>query len=235
MQVVADRAEAPTAIQTELRAIFVSLELSRSTWLITSLSRDHSYGRLLRPTAVPVRPPGSGRTDQVLPNGVKSSSAPPSSRPLLVPNGTGRVGWCKAAVLECHPSVKRRVSICLPRFEWISLVRCVQDCTASARKGCAHADHPTVVAAGVAAGVLAHAALVSYYAGARDGGRVCNHRIALLDGDFVSLRRDLGHVRWLPCNGGDLVALQSIWGPRPITSEGRQCRLAAEAKRLRDR
>src|ERR1700688_3276626 len=38
MQVVADRAEAPTAIQTDLRAIFVSLELSRSTWLITSLS-----------------------------------------------------------------------------------------------------------------------------------------------------------------------------------------------------
>src|SRR6266851_9946817 len=38
MQVVADRAEAPPAIQTDLRAIFVSLELSRSTWLITSLS-----------------------------------------------------------------------------------------------------------------------------------------------------------------------------------------------------
>src|SRR5436190_10868431 len=38
MQVVADRAEAPTAIQSELRAIFVSLELSRATWLITSLS-----------------------------------------------------------------------------------------------------------------------------------------------------------------------------------------------------
>src|SRR5271167_2274610 len=38
MQVVADRAEAPSAIQTDLRAIFVSLELSRSTWLITSLS-----------------------------------------------------------------------------------------------------------------------------------------------------------------------------------------------------
>jgi transposase len=38
MQVVADRAEAPSAIQTERRAIFVSLELSRSTWLITSLS-----------------------------------------------------------------------------------------------------------------------------------------------------------------------------------------------------
>src|SRR5437763_16733283 len=38
MQVVADRAEAPPAIQTDLRAIFVSLELSRSIWLVTSLS-----------------------------------------------------------------------------------------------------------------------------------------------------------------------------------------------------
>src|SRR5260221_7792888 len=38
MQVIAAPAEAPTAIQTDLRAIFVSLELSRSTWLITSLS-----------------------------------------------------------------------------------------------------------------------------------------------------------------------------------------------------
>jgi transposase len=38
MQTVADRAEAPTAIRTDLGAIFVSLELSRSTWLITSLS-----------------------------------------------------------------------------------------------------------------------------------------------------------------------------------------------------
>src|SRR6202043_2961996 len=38
MQIVVDRAAAPTAIQTDLRAIFVSLELSRSTWLITSLS-----------------------------------------------------------------------------------------------------------------------------------------------------------------------------------------------------
>src|SRR6202162_561656 len=38
LQVAADRAEAPAAIQTDLRAIFVSLELSRSTWLITSLA-----------------------------------------------------------------------------------------------------------------------------------------------------------------------------------------------------
>ena len=38
MQVVADRAAEAIAIQTDLRAIFVSLELSRSSWLITSLS-----------------------------------------------------------------------------------------------------------------------------------------------------------------------------------------------------
>ena len=38
MQTVADRPEAPTSIRTDLGAIFVSLELSRSTWLITSLS-----------------------------------------------------------------------------------------------------------------------------------------------------------------------------------------------------
>jgi transposase len=38
MQVAVDRPEAPSAIRTDLGAIFVSLELSRSTWLITSLS-----------------------------------------------------------------------------------------------------------------------------------------------------------------------------------------------------
>jgi len=38
MSTEADRAEAPTAIQTNLAAIFVSLELSRSIWLITSLA-----------------------------------------------------------------------------------------------------------------------------------------------------------------------------------------------------
>ena len=38
MPSVADRAAAPTAIQTDLAAIFMSLELSRSIWLITSLS-----------------------------------------------------------------------------------------------------------------------------------------------------------------------------------------------------
>jgi len=38
MQIVASRPQAPTTIRTDLGAIFVSLELSRSTWLTTSLS-----------------------------------------------------------------------------------------------------------------------------------------------------------------------------------------------------
>ena len=38
MQVITDRPEAPIAIHTNLGAIFISLELSRSTWLVTSLS-----------------------------------------------------------------------------------------------------------------------------------------------------------------------------------------------------
>jgi transposase len=38
MQFAADRVEASTAIRTDLCAIFISLELSRSSWVITSLS-----------------------------------------------------------------------------------------------------------------------------------------------------------------------------------------------------
>ena len=38
MHVVAAQSEAAIAIRTDLCAIFVSLELSRSTWLLTSLS-----------------------------------------------------------------------------------------------------------------------------------------------------------------------------------------------------
>jgi transposase len=38
MQVAERRSEAPTAIRVDLSAIFVSLELSRSKWLVTSLS-----------------------------------------------------------------------------------------------------------------------------------------------------------------------------------------------------
>src|SRR4029077_12946989 len=38
MNITTDQPGAPTAIRTELGAIFVSLELSRSSWLVTSLS-----------------------------------------------------------------------------------------------------------------------------------------------------------------------------------------------------
>src|SRR5271166_3581232 len=38
MPIDADRAETPAAIQTHFAAIFISLELSRSVWLITSLT-----------------------------------------------------------------------------------------------------------------------------------------------------------------------------------------------------
>jgi transposase len=38
MPIAADRAAEPTAIRTDLGAIFVSMELSRSSWLITSVS-----------------------------------------------------------------------------------------------------------------------------------------------------------------------------------------------------
>jgi transposase len=38
MQVISNRRETSGAIRNELGAIFVSMELSRSTWLITSLS-----------------------------------------------------------------------------------------------------------------------------------------------------------------------------------------------------
>jgi transposase len=38
MNITTDQLKAPTAIRTDLGAIFVSLELSRSSWLITSLS-----------------------------------------------------------------------------------------------------------------------------------------------------------------------------------------------------
>ncbi len=38
MEATSVQSKTPTAVRTDLRAIFVSLELSRSTWLITSLS-----------------------------------------------------------------------------------------------------------------------------------------------------------------------------------------------------
>ena len=52
MQVIGHRLEAASAIRNDLGAIFVSLELSRSTWLITSLSP--SGGEKMSKHSVPV-------------------------------------------------------------------------------------------------------------------------------------------------------------------------------------
>jgi transposase len=38
MSVTAHRSEAPSAVHVDLSAIFISLELSQSQWLVTSLS-----------------------------------------------------------------------------------------------------------------------------------------------------------------------------------------------------
>jgi len=51
MPVVANRPEAPTSIRTDLGAIFISMELSRSSWLITSLSPGN--GEKMSKHAVP--------------------------------------------------------------------------------------------------------------------------------------------------------------------------------------
>jgi transposase len=51
MQIVSDRTKAPIAIQTNLGAIFSSLELSRSIWLITSLSPG--FGEKMSKHSVP--------------------------------------------------------------------------------------------------------------------------------------------------------------------------------------
>jgi transposase len=56
MPITVDRPEASTTIRTDLGAIFVSLELSRSTWLITSLSpggRDEMSKHSVRGGDVP--------------------------------------------------------------------------------------------------------------------------------------------------------------------------------------
>src|SRR6204780_4408215 len=52
--------------------------------------RDHSFGRLLRPSVISVRPPGSGRTDQVLADegqivaGAAFITAPSMTTPAVV-------------------------------------------------------------------------------------------------------------------------------------------------------
>jgi transposase len=77
MQFAADRLEAPTAIRTDLGAIFISLELSRSSWVVTSLSpgggekmsntvRGGDVAGLLKRFAQ-LREKAKGRTGKVFP------------------------------------------------------------------------------------------------------------------------------------------------------------------------
>src|SRR5580704_11729779 len=68
---------------------------------------DHSFGRLLRPAVISVRPPGSGRTDQVLADGDRSSPAPPSSRPprltfVLFTDTGGNVGGATSVAVQAR-------------------------------------------------------------------------------------------------------------------------------------
>ena len=57
MQIIADRPQAAAAVRTDLGAIFVSLELSLSTWLITSLCIH------LPKAALPSAPAATTKTD----------------------------------------------------------------------------------------------------------------------------------------------------------------------------
>src|SRR3954463_8426010 len=67
--------------QAHIRSPLVAAAPTSRIRRVGSGGRDHSFGRLVKPTAVSVRPPGSGRTDQVRADGVRLSPAPPSSPP----------------------------------------------------------------------------------------------------------------------------------------------------------
>jgi hypothetical protein len=95
MQFTADRLEAPTAIRTDLGAIFISLELSRSSWVVTSLSpgggekmskhtvRGGDVAGLLKRFAQ-LREKAKGRTGKVF--------------PLIVIQEAGLDGFCGSFV-----------------------------------------------------------------------------------------------------------------------------------------
>ncbi len=90
MLVANERPEVPTAIRIDLGAIFVSLELSRSKWLITSLSPD---SRTIETACHETRP-----------SSLTSSNNP--SRPLRISIGDGgHPGICRSTgtTLETPP------------------------------------------------------------------------------------------------------------------------------------
>jgi len=105
MPTTADRAEAPSAIQPHLVAIFISLELSRSIWLVTSLSPGAGE-KMSKPSVragdVPallarfseLKQKTLARTGKSFPiagrgNGARHSASPRPSSTLL----TGRIKW----------------------------------------------------------------------------------------------------------------------------------------------
>ena len=65
--------------QTHIRSPLVAAARTSAFGGWGSGGRDHSSGRLLRPMVASVRPPGSGRTDQVRADGVRSSPTLASS------------------------------------------------------------------------------------------------------------------------------------------------------------
>ena len=111
MQVAADRTDASTAIQTDLRAIFASLELSRSTWLITSLSpgggekmskhsvRAGDIGGLARSGSLSSRRKREGGRGGTFPSS-------PSKRPDWTASGS--IACCRAKGSKATLSMPRR-------------------------------------------------------------------------------------------------------------------------------
>ena len=109
MQVAADRTDASTAIQTDLPAIFASLELSRSTWLITfccqalGMSKHSTSGRRCGGLAL-CGWPSSRRKREGGRGGTFPSS--PSKRPD--PTASGSTAFCRAKESKATLSMPRR-------------------------------------------------------------------------------------------------------------------------------
>ena len=95
---VSERPEAPTAIQTHLAASFVSLELSRSIWLITSLS-PASGEKMSR--SLPCEPGTSRRCWRAFRSSSgRRRSGPGKSFPIVVIQEAGLDGFWLRRVLQ---------------------------------------------------------------------------------------------------------------------------------------
>ena len=152
MQTVADRHEAPTAIRTDLGAIFVSLELSRSIWLITSLSpgggekmskqvvRGGDVAGLLKRFSDFVRKRGRGRA--------KSSRSLSFRR--LDSTDSGSIARCRMKGIESHvvdpasiATSRRRRRAKTDRIDGEALVRALLAFKRGEPRVCAMVKAPT--------------------------------------------------------------------------------------------